>query len=286
MAMDKADFLGPVIENARRQQPVDPTDFIGDTGLLMCGKCLTPKERMLRFDGQEFKVPVMCRCRQEAAEQEEADRKRRKEMELVMRLRENSLMDGKFRDSTFASFQKTKHNARNLKLCQRYASAFDEMLKKNQGLLFTGGVGTGKTFAAACIANALLDDAIPVVMTSFVKILELAQNFRGDEEDRYIRRMNRAKLLIIDDLGAERSTDFALEKVYNIIDSRYRASLPMVLTTNLTLAEMKEAADIRYSRIYDRIFEVCYPMEFAGPSWRKAEASRRFDEMKQFLEGP
>ena len=98
--------------------------------------------------------------------------------------------------------------------------------------------------------------------------------------------MNSAKLLIIDDLGAERSTDFALEKVYNIIDSRYRAGLPMILTTNLTLKEMKEATDIRYSRIYDRIFEVCYPMEFTGPSWRKVEASRRFEEMRQFLEGP
>lgn len=284
--MDKADFLGPVIENARRQQPVDPTDFVGDDGLLVCGKCLTPKEKVIQFDGNDFKVPVMCRCRQEAAEREEADRKRQKDMERVMKLRENSLMDGKFRESTFASFQQTKHNARNLKLCKRYASGFEEMLEKNQGLLFTGGVGTGKTFAAACIANALLNDGIPVVMTSFVKILELAQNFRGDEEGRYIRRMNRAKLLIIDDLGTERSTDFALEKVYNIIDSRYRASLPMILTTNLTLTEMKEAADLRYSRIYDRIFEVCYPMEFAGPSWRKAEASRRFDEMKRFLEGP
>lgn len=283
--MDKADFLSPVIENARRQQLVDSTDYAGDDGLLVCGKCLTPKEKLLQFDGNEFKVPVMCRCRQEAAEREEIDRKRREDMDRVMKLRENSLMDGKFRDSTFASFQQTKHNARNLKLCKRYASGFEEMLEKNQGLLFTGGVGTGKTFVAACIANTLLDNGIPVVMTSFVKILELAQNFRGGEEERYIRRMNRAKLLIIDDLGAERSTDFALEKVYNIIDSRYRASLPMILTTNLTLAEMKEAADLRYSRIYDRIFEVCYPMEFTGPSWRKVEASRRFDEMKQFLEG-
>ena len=283
--VDKADFLAPIVENARRQQPLDPADFVGDDGLLVCGKCLTPKEKMLHFDGNEMKVPVMCQCRKEASEREEADRKRRAEMDRVMKLRENSLMDGKFRDSTFASFRQTKHNARNLKLCKRYANGFTEMLEKNQGLLFTGGVGTGKTFAAACIANALLDGGVPVVMTSFVKILELAQNFRGDEEERYIRRMNRAKLLIIDDLGAERSTAFALEKVYNIIDSRYRDSLPMVLTTNLTLTEMKEAADLRYSRIYDRIFEVCFPMEFTGPSWRKAEASRRFDEMKRFLEG-
>ncbi len=69
------------------------------------------------------------------------------------------------------------------------------------------------------------------------------------------------------------------------MDSRYRAKLPIILTTNLSMTEMKESADIRYTRIYDRIFEMCYPMQFTGRSWRKAEAARRFDEMKNFLEG-
>ena len=90
---------------------------------------------------------------------------------------------------------------------------------------------------------------------------------------------------IIDDLGAERSTDTALEKVYNIVDSRYRAKRPVILTTNLGIDEMKETLDIRYSRIYDRIFEMCYPMQFKGQSWRKVEAAYRFDEMRKFLEG-
>lgn len=75
------------------------------------------------------------------------------------------------------------------------------------------------------------------------------------------------------------------KKVYDIVDSRYRAKLPIILTTNLSMTEMKESADIRYTRIYDRIFEMCYPMQFTGRSWRKAEAARRFDEMKNFLEG-
>lgn len=284
--MSEMDFLGPIIKAARDSQTHDPSDFFGTDGLLYCGKCRTPKEKMLLIGDDELKVPVMCKCREEKVREEEEEKKRRDAMDRAMRLRENSLMDGKFWESNFNTFRTTKHNARNLKLCKRYATGFDEMLKKNQGLLFTGDVGTGKTYAAACIANYLLDRCIPVVMTSFVKILGLTQNFRGDDEERYIRRMNMAKLLVIDDLGAERSTDFALEKVYNIIDSRYRARLPMILTTNLTLKDMKEATDIRYSRIYDRIFETCYPMEFVGPSWRKVEASRRFDEMKKFLEEP
>lgn len=205
-------------------------------------------------------------------------------MLAIASLKKQSLMDERLRDACFDNFKQTKDNAYNLKLCQRYARHFDEMLEKNQGLLFYGGVGTGKTFAAACIANHLLNQRVPVVMTSFVKLLETMQGFK-EEDGVLISRLNRAKLLIIDDLGAERSTDFALEKVYNIVDSRYRARLPIILTTNLSMAEMKETVDIRYSRIYDRIFELCYPMQFTGPSWRKREASRRFDEMRSFLEG-
>lgn len=89
-------------------------------------------------------------------------------------------------------------------------------------------------------------------MTSFVKLLDTMKGFQSDDQA-MIAKLNKAKLLIIDDLGAERSTDTALEKVYNIVDSRYRAKRPVILTTNLGIDEMKETLDIRYSRIYDRI---------------------------------
>lgn len=122
-----------------------------------------------------------------------------------------------------------------------------------------------------------------VMMTSLVKLLELIQGGEEKESD-IIARMNSAKLVIFDDLGAERNTDYALEKIYNIIDSRYRRKLPMLLTTNLTIDEMKDEEDRRYSRIYDRIFETCYSMQFTGPSWRKKEASRRFTEMEKLFD--
>lgn len=89
---------------------------------------------------------------------------------------------------------------------------------------------------------------------------------------------------IFDDLGPSGVQIMHMENVYNIIDSRYRKGLPMILTTNLSLDEMKREVDVRYSRIYDRIFENCYPMQFTGPSWRKTEASRRFKDMEKLLE--
>lgn len=156
------------------------------------------------------------------------------------------------------------------------------MKEKNQGLLLYGPVGTGKSYTAACIANALMEQSVTVVMTSFVKILQDIQSV-GNEAN-YIQILNSASLLIIDDLGAERNTDYALEKVYNIIDSRSRTDKPMILTTNLELSDMLECTDIRYKRVYDRIFETCYPVEMKGKSFREIEAAQRFEEMQKFLE--
>lgn len=289
------DILHSIIKQAEANNPLEDGDYLDDEGFIICGKCHT--RRQVEIDMPDLttkpfdpnrkvrtKVPVSCRCRAEKQRQEELRQQQEKEMEAIRVLKKQSLMDERLRDACFDHFKQTKDNAYNLKLCKRYALHFDEMLAKNQGLLFYGGVGTGKTFAAACIANHLLEQRVPVVMTSFVKLLESMMSFK-EEDSVLISRLNRAKLLIIDDLGAERSTDTALEKVYNIVDSRYRASLPIILTTNLSMEEMKETTDIRYSRIYDRIFELCYPMQFTGQSWRKTEAARRFKDMKSFLEG-
>lgn len=273
----------------QQQQPFDPEsqpDYVGPDGLLYCGKCGTPKQAQIKspFGAEPLLVGIGCKCRQEAEAQRKADEDARKFMEQVKKLRLDSLMDRKFREATFDNFKRTKNNARNLRLCQRYAGAFSEMVENNQGLLFFGNVGTGKTYAAACIANYLLDRKVPTLMTSFVKIIDSAGLRDQKSADQFISRLNMVKLLIIDDLGAERGTDYALERVYDVVDSRYRARLPMILTTNLTVDEMMNCTDIRYSRIYDRIFEICYPMEFKGDSWRKVEASRRFESMEKFWE--
>jgi DNA replication protein DnaC len=290
-----AGALGGLMAQAQRAGQPENGDYYDSEGFLVCGKCHTrrqvevnmPDLKAVPFDPKKkvrVKMPVSCRCRAERRYQEEQMLQQDKDMRAMEALKRQSLMDERLRDVSFDSFRKTNDNAYNLKLCLRYANHFDEMLAKNQGLLFYGGVGTGKTFAAACIANQLLNQRIPVIMTSFVKLLESMQGF-SEDDSALIARLNRAKLLIIDDLGAERSTDYALEKVYDIVDSRYRAKLPIILTTNLSMTELKESTDIRYTRIYDRIFEMCYPMQFKGQSWRKVEAARRFDAMKNFLEG-
>ena len=262
-------------------------DFFNEDGLLVCGTCGEPRQKFLEINDSDdigspqtrrLLITAQCRCDREEEEKRRKEKQAEKDFELVQRLKRASLMDERFETSTFDNFQVSKYNGRNLKLCKRYAERFDLMMEKNQGLLFWGDVGTGKSYAAACIANYLLAHKIPVVMTSFVKILEAIQGSRDSESD-LILRLNRTRLVVFDDLGAERGTDYALEKVYNIIDERYRKKLPMILTTNLTLEEMKSDTDIRYSRIYARIFECSYPLQFTGPSCRNRAASNRFVEI-------
>jgi len=264
-------------------------DYIGDDGLLYCGKCRTKKETVIKFPGGtifgaggECKVLCQCKCQVEAERRRKDREEHEQEMLHIRRMRDASLMDAKYKNARFDTYQITSNNKRAYNLARNYCQQFDQMFANNQGVIFYGPVGTGKSYTAACIGNELLDHNQSVIMTSFVKIL---QNIEKQDEAGYIAMLNSAKLLILDDLGTERNTDYAMEKVYNIIDSRSRTSKPMVLTTNLSLSDMMNVDDIRYKRIYDRIFETCFPVEVPGDSFRRISAAQRYDRMERYMEG-
>ena len=266
-----------------------PDCFIPST----CQTCGQPTEKVIDWPlmdgtGRTVRrvVGIMCRC--DVEEQEE--RRKREEQEAKMRriqdLRRMSLIteDATISSARFRNFRVDDGNRDIAQIMQKYVLQFDTMLSRNQGLLFYGDVGTGKSYAAAAIANELLYREVPIIMTSFVKILNEIMKF-DKESSVYVEQLNAADLLVVDDLGVERGTDFSLEKVYDIVDSRYRSGKPMIVTTNVDVGQMKNCTDIRYSRIYDRIFEMCYPVRFSGTAWRKKKSVSKFDEMKKLLEG-
>ena len=157
-----------------------------------------------------------------------------------------------------------------------YVEHWPEAFKKNVGLLLFGDVGTGKSFAAGCIANALLDQDIPVLMTNFPTILARLSGTFGAERADFLASLGDYDLLIIDDLGVKRGTEYALEQMFSIIDSRYRSGKPLIVlivTTNLKLDEIKHPPDLAHARIYDRILERCAPILFAGKNFREDNAA-------------
>ena len=159
------------------------------------------------------------------------------------------------------------------------------MKRKNVGLLLIGPVGTGKSFFAGCIANALLEQGERVMMTNFSRILNEMTSYQADK-NQIIQNLVDYPLLIIDDLGIERNSEFALEQVYNVIDSRYCIMLPLIVTTNLGLAEMKAAdLDIAHQRIYSRILEMCVPIYCGGEDKRKEEGTEKLVQVQNLITG-
>ena len=103
------------------------------------------------------------------------------------------------------------------------------------------------------------------------------------DRSQFIDSFNKYSLLIIDDLGIERSSEFALEQVFNVIDSRYRSKKPLIVTTNLTLDELKHSKDLARARIYDRVLERCVPLKINNQNIRELNAAANMQEVRKIL---
>lgn len=261
---------------AKRAEPVrDLVDYEKD-GLLYCGHCNTPKQCRIPIGGGVRLVGCQCAC---AAREYEAEKKARADREKRLRI-ETLRADG-IRDKSLTAcrFDAATMSDEIVK-CKRYADAWDDMRRENNGLLLWGNTGNGKTFAAACIANELIDRGIPAMITSFPRILNA-----GYDKQEIIEQVHYYPLMVIDDLGAERSSEYAMETVYTVIDERYKSKKPLIVTTNLTLDELCRPKDMTYQRIYDRILEMCTPLVFKGGSLRRDKANQRMRHVKSVLAG-
>ena len=253
-------------------------DYIQD-GLLHCGKCRTPKQTRVAVMGMVIYPKCLCKCEVERREQE-AEAERKKEFaERIKKYRKMGFPQSQMEYWTFDNDDKGNEKLTNM--AKRYVNHFDEFCKEGKGLLLYGGVGTGKTYIACMIANALIDKGYPVLVTNFARVLSTLQG--TFEKQEYLDSLNKFRLLIIDDLGIERDTGYAKEQIFNIVDSRYRAGLPMIITTNLTMQKLATEGDLADKRVYDRILERCYPVEVAGESRRMKKLINSRDDMKNIL---
>lgn len=263
------DQFSAIFDNlaAKMEQAAAPEhaeDFRDETGHLICGLCLTRKQTTVIDPlGNERRVNCLCRCE---ADRRETERLRKIEREKIEELRKNGIHDSTVDSWTFENDDGTNPK---METARKYVKNWPEMLSENIGLLIYGTVGTGKTYMAASIANALLDNCVSVLVTSFPRLINKLGRFDGDN-NAFLKSLNRYKLIVIDDLGVERQSDFVMEQVYGIIDERYKSGKPMIITTNIPIEEIRNPKDVRYSRIYDRILENCIPVQVTGESRRAA----------------
>jgi DNA replication protein DnaC len=237
-----------------------------DDGLIHCDQCGQPRQVRLTFSDRTMTVRCQCQCQQEQAERRRQDLRRQEELDRFARMRSTAMRDPALSQCTFAA---SRYNQSVMAIAENYVAHWPRMLETGAGLLLWGNVGTGKTYIAACIANALLDKGIPVLMTSFSRMLGTLPGPASGEQTRIIDQWMQYPLLIIDDLGIERDTPYTMEQVFNIIDSRYRSGKPMIITTNLTMQELEHPETREKMRIYDRVLERCTPVRVDGTHIRE-----------------
>lgn len=258
-------------------------DYYTEANILMCGKCHTPKMEIVNVPGlfKERPSPRPCKCMQEHREREESEYRRRTALERIERLRKQGLTEAQYKDSTFAVDDRADEQAS--RYCRNYVDRWQEIKSRNIGLLLHGDVGGGKTFLASCIANALLDKGEPVIMTTIPALsMAMTANF-GAQRAFVLDQVRNVPLLILDDVGMSRNTSAAMENAYDIVNTRYKAKKPLIITTNLTMTAIRDEKETYLRRIYDRLIEMCSPVKVSAVERRKKIAKEKMAQMQQLL---
>lgn len=213
-----------------------------------------------------------CDCLEKKKEEEfeklsrqyEEERKRNR----VKKYKDISIIDKKFYESKFENAEESQV----INFLKKYSEKFKIAGTAPAGIFLYGSVGTGKTYAASCLANDLMANGKTVLFMSFaLYLLKIRDGFKNNHEETSIeseilKYVKTCDLLIIDDLGSENVKEFSIEKLFTLLDTRYRTNKPFIITTNLSIEEIKEKFG---ERVADRISGSTHAYECKGESKRK-----------------
>jgi len=255
-----------------------------------CPVCHKPLYKTYKIFNINKVLHCACDCEiKEYAKKEKFKEAKEKQIRLD-KLMTNSLMDKKFKQSTFKNWDFNKGTKQMYDLGSKYASNFKQCKTEGLGLLLHGAPGNGKTYLSSSIANELLSKFIPVICVSINGLLSRIQStynkYGKEAESDIIRVLCNADLLVIDDLGTEKKSEWSKTMIYNIIDSRYRSNLPLIISSNLDI-NPKEVngilAEMYDRRTEDRILEMCTPVYNKQSSIRVDEAKKKTKLLKEIL---
>jgi DNA replication protein DnaC len=203
---------------------------------------------------------VACECRER--------RIRMSRMEGV-----SSVIPRKYRGVSFDRAPVPDLDQTIVREVRRFVGEIDQRLAKGQGLWFMGDVGTGKTTLAMLVSKAALDNGYSVAIYSVPRLLaEVRDTYDADPGERsymdFFRRLVTVDLLHLEDLGAEKRSDWVLEQLYSLVNERYEEERSILVTTNLGLEELERQIG---PRTVSRLVEICGdPLPLYGADQRIA----------------
>lgn len=165
------------------------------------------------------------------------ERQRQAQVARIEKIIGQSGMGERFRRRTFDSFQcQNEEQRKKVEKARAYARDFDRHLEAGTGIFFAGSVGTGKTHLAAAIANELMSRGIPVMFRTVIGLLnDIRRSYNGElRESDVLEDYKTVPLLVLDDLGKEKATEWAAATLYDIVNARYEGLKPIIVTTNFS----------------------------------------------------
>ena len=258
-------------------------EYRDESGEIRCVKCNEPRYIHKSEDGRRFfaPMPIMCACMRKQREKEMESARIADRQKHVDSLRKKAFFSDVFHDVNFS-----KDDGKNQKISnamKRYVENFGHFREIGKGLLLHGSVGTGKTFYAVCISNALIDREHSVKFVTLSRMInDIMETFEGRQAK--IDALTKYDLVVLDDMGAERSTQSVADYTLQIIDVLYQSKTPVICTTNLSIEDIKNPQTFEQRRIYDRMMEMCFPIEIKGENKRRTNIIESFDGIKDILE--
>ena len=256
--------------------------YIGDDGLKHCSICNDPLEAKIHWPWGDTTESCMCKCMSDAYKADMAALKTEATGLQIMRYTDiNRRLNPSISDMTF---EKDNGSQPKLSFCREYAKNFEDKMKRGSGLILLGSCGTGKTFGAGCILNSVLAQGHRALMISIEKIAGQAEEAGFEGKGEYFDDLMNIPLLILDDLGTARETEYMMEITNRVVSDREKSMKPLIVTTNISYEDIKNPRSDDWARIWSRINARAIPINFSGTDKRSESAAKLRDEARKQIE--
>ena len=239
----------------------------------ICGKEKTWRKAVIM--GATIRVPIMCQCEVDLEEEVKKQEEAKAKQDRINRILALSNLGERFKDATFDAWVTSPGTEGCLAAVKEYAETFSKATET--GYCIYGRAGNGKSHLAAALVNRLIQRGFTAVFIEVPDLFSRIKATYGAEgtgsEDKIMAALGKCDLLVLDDAGAEKPTEWVQEKFFQIINTRYKKFLPVVITTNTK--DMAGLEDIIGFRAYDRVLEMCIPLKNSGESYRRNVAVQR-----------